>query len=233
MKISLILPVFNEEENIPLTVPIVKIALQETGVPSEVIIVDDGSTDNTWDAILNLKDPMIKIIKHDRNLGVGAAIRTGLGLSKGDVVIVFDADLSYESAKVGELLKSIQNCDIALCSPYMKGGSVVDISYTRHFLSWLVSSIYALVTGVNLTCFTSMVRAYRAEALRSIKIEHDGFESQAEMIVKLAWKGFRIVEIPGVLTGRKKGYSKFKVFRETYRTAKLLLELLSMRLSVH
>src|SRR3989338_4818763 len=109
MKLSIIIPVFNEEKTVPELLKKVN-RLKIDGVDKEVIVVDDGSTDATASVISNFKFPIsnFKIIKHKKNQGKGAAVRTGIENSTGDYVIIQDADLEYDPSQIKDLVKPIQ-----------------------------------------------------------------------------------------------------------------------------
>lgn len=227
MKLSVLIPVYNEEQNIDLTLSTLRQALE--GIADfEIIVIDDGSKDGTLERIM--KHNYVNVISHSRNRGLGAAVRTGIAACAGDVIITYDSDLSYDVSHIPRLIRAIDACDAVTCSPYGRGGRVIGINILRLLLSKAISVAYSLITGVNLSCFTSMCRAYQSIALRTINIEFDGFESQAEILCKLALKGYTIREIPAGLRVRLRGYSKFKTLGVMIRHLRLLVFLVKLRI---
>jgi len=229
LELSVLIPVYNEEENIGQTLSAVRQALEGEGITDfEIVVVDDGSTDSTIKTIG--KHGQVKIVSHSVNRGLGAAIRTGVAACNGDVILTYDSDLSYDATYLPRLIRAIRTCDAVTCSPYTSGGRVIGINILRLLLSRVISAVYSLLTGAKLSCFTSMCRAYKSAVLRAVAIEFDGFESQAEIMAKLALKGYEIREIPASLRVRLRGYSKFKTLKVMVRHLGLLLFLVRLRI---
>ena len=123
MKISVIIPCYNEENTIQQIIELVRNALNEREY--EIILVDDGSSDNTSQIIkdLSLNEDSIVVFTHELNLGKGAALRSGFNACSGDVVIIQDADLEYDPSEYGKLLKPIQDgkADVVYGSRFKSG----------------------------------------------------------------------------------------------------------------
>ena len=188
MKISVVIPCYNEETTIQEILKLVQIALNDK--EHEIILVDDGSTDNTSQIIydLSLNENTIVVISHGLNLGKGAALRSGFNASSGDVVIIQDADLEYDPSEYGKLLKPIQDgkADVVYGSRF-KSGAEARVLYYWHrlgnsFLTWL-SNIF---TNLNLTDMETCYKVFRKEVLEQIIIEEDRFGFEPEITAKIA-----------------------------------------------
>ena len=188
MKISVIIPCYNEENTIQQIIELVRNELNEREY--EIILVDDASTDNTSQIIkdLSLNEDTIVVITHELNLGKGAALRSGLNACSGDVVIIQDADLEYDPSEYGKLLKPIQDgkADVVYGSRF-KSGAEARVLYYWHrlgnlFLTWL-SNIF---TNLNLTDMETCYKVFRKEVLEQIIIEEDRFGFEPEITAKIA-----------------------------------------------
>ena len=127
VKISVIIPMFNEEENVTETIARIKRLLEESGDPYEIIPVNDGSTDNTLDVLDKIAsaDPHIRVVSYWKNGGRGKALRYGFKAASGRYIATIDADLSYDPAYILQMAQTLDeesDIDVVLVSPYMKGG---------------------------------------------------------------------------------------------------------------
>lgn len=190
MKLSVIIPVFNEEKTIG---KILKRVLSQQTV-WEVVVVDDGSTDNTRQVLQQTRDKKIKILHHQKNSGKGAALRTGLEKVTGDFVIIQDADLEYNPKEYEKLLK--ESCEkVVVYGSRIKGDN--PHAYTRTYLgNVLITTFCNLLFGTNLTDIYTCYKLMPVKIAKSLKIKSGGFEVEAEITAKLAKKGIKIIEIP-------------------------------------
>ncbi len=200
MKLSIIIPVYNEEKTIEAALR--KVAA-ETVAPweKEIIVVDDGSADNSKSIVsafanASANKENFKIISHDKNRGKGAALRTGIEAATGDAVIVQDADLEYDPADFPRLLSELRDASIAAVygsrniSPRRRGYPHYVLGVA--ILSWFTNLLYRSRLTDVYTCY----KLIRTDVLRSLRTESDGFEWEAEVTAKLLRAGYRIVEIP-------------------------------------
>lgn len=219
MDLSIVIPMFNEAENVRATVARVEEALSAFEGEYEIVAVNDGSTDTTLDILreVALQNQTLRVVSYPRNVGRGKALRTGFREARGDLVVSIDADLSYDPKYILDLLRVLENekdIDLVLASPYMPGGGVQDVPTFRLLVSKLGNKILRLAMPNRIYTSTGIFRAYRRKVLDSLELESDGKEIHLEILSKAIALGFRVKEVPAVLTGRKKGRSKFK-FRKT------------------
>jgi len=216
MKISVIIPMYNEEDNVMRTLTSVEDLLIEYG-DHEIIVVDDGSFDNTSKLAEEFKsnNSNIHVLKHPVNMGMGRALRTGFEKAEGDVIITIDADLSYDPSYIPILFENLdESNDVIIGSQYMDGGKTEDIPPLRLFVSKMANRIVGYAMGENIRTVTGVLRAYKKEVLDSVELDSNGTEINPEILAKAKAVGFNIKEIPVTLKGRKLGKSKVR-FRST------------------
>ena len=222
MDLSIVIPMFNEAENAESTLNRVEEVLASFTGTYEVIVVNDGSLDNTLEVLNRLaeQDRKLKIVSYAKNVGRGMALRKGFKESSGEIVVSIDADLSYSPQYILDLVGALRRepeLDLVLASPYMPGGGVKNVPALRLCVSKLGNRILRLVMPNRIYTSTGIFRAYRKKVLDSLELESDGKEIHLEILSKALALGYRVKEIPAILTGRKKGRSKFK-FRKTTAT---------------
>jgi glycosyltransferase involved in cell wall biosynthesis len=200
MKISVVIPVFNEAATIEQIVARVR----ETPYEKEIIIVDDGSTDGTREKLAGLRNfPEIKIVLHERNQGKCAALRTGFKLATGDIIVVQDADLEYNPAEYGTLLKPIIDgyADVVFGSRFLGGPHRV--LYYWHFLgNQFLTTLSNMMSNINLTDMETCYKVFRREVLDGITLKSERFGFDPEFTAKVAAKNCRIYEVPISYQGR-------------------------------
>jgi glycosyltransferase involved in cell wall biosynthesis len=219
MDLSIIIPMFNEAENVEATLRRVEEGLASFQGTYEIIAVNDGSLDNTLEILekVAVQNGRVRIVSHSKNIGRGMALRTGFRESKGEIVVSIDADLSYDPRYILELLKVLrtdEDIDFVLASPYMPGGGVQNVPFLRLWISRLGNKILRFAMPNRIYTSTGIFRAYRRRVLESLELESEGKEIHLEILSKALALGYRVKEIPAILTGRKRGKSKFK-FRKT------------------
>jgi glycosyltransferase involved in cell wall biosynthesis len=219
MDLSIVIPMFNEAENVEATLNQVEEALASFQGTYEIIAVNDGSLDNTLEIleILASKNGKIRVVSYSKNFGRGMALRTGFRESRGKNVVSIDADLSYNPHYIIDFVETLrleEDIDFVLASPYMPGGGVQNVPFLRLWISKLGNKILRLAMPNRIYTSTGIFRAYRRKVLDSLELESDGKEIHLEILSKAIALGFRVKEIPVVLANRKKGRSKFK-FRKT------------------
>jgi glycosyltransferase involved in cell wall biosynthesis len=222
MDLSIIIPMFNEAENAEATLKRVKEAMVSFQGTYEIVAVNDGSTDNTLEELKGVadKNEKVKVVSYAKNFGRGRALREGFKRSKGEIVASIDADLSYDPHYILDFIETLKkepDIDFVLASPYMPGGGVQNVPFLRLWISKFGNKILRLAMPNRIYTSTGIFRAYRKRVLDSLEIESDGKEIHLEILSKALALGYRVKEMPTILTGRKKGKSKFK-FRKTTLT---------------
>ena len=203
--VSIILPAFNEEAILENNVSLLYDYLEtlEGLYAWEIIIVNDGSTDNTRsiaDALAESK-PNLSAYHHIVNRNLGTALRTGFKHSNGDYVIVLDIDLSYSPDHIEKLLSEIKTtqADMVIASPYMKGGKNTAVPKLRLLLSKTVNFMMRKASRLNIYTFTGMVRAYNGDFIRSLNTKSSTFDINTEILLKAYILRARVIEIPAHL----------------------------------
>ncbi len=214
--ISIVIPCYNESEGIPQLrtrlLPVVKELEKSDAV--EIIFVDDGSTDNTNQLLReNFSENFTKIVKHEKNMNLGAAVRTGLLAASGDIIVTMDSDCTYAPENIPKMIAQLKDCDIVTASPYHPDGKIIGVPEYRLFLSRGVTAIYNLVSGRHLYTWTALFRAYKREVISEITITNNDFIALVELLVKAANRGAKIKEAPETLYVRKYGTSKMRLLR--------------------
>ncbi|MCK9580878.1 MAG: glycosyltransferase [Methanoregula sp.] len=220
--ISIIFPLYNERDNVVHynadLFPIIDEISKKTGERFEFIFVDDGSSDDTVEQVnaLTRTRSDIKVLVHQKNSGMGTAIKTGLGASLGELVITMDADLTFRPVDVEKLIEKYRetNADCISGSPYLEKGLMEEVTPFRLFMSKSVNFLYRMLLGNGITCVSPIFRLYRRSVLMEMNISSRNFEINAEIISKLLIGGKKVVEIPVPLLKRKYGESKINLKKE-------------------
>jgi len=209
---------YNEEENVTKTLAEIAAVLQNYD-DYEILVVDDGSKDQTYELAekFSSNNQHVKVLKHQTNLGMGYALRTGFEKAKYDIIVTIDADLSYSPNHIPLLVKELEKdetIDIVVGSPYMAGGTVEEVPFFRLFISKMANKFVGFSMDENLSTVTGILRAYRKDVLDSLDLESSGTAINLEILSKASATRYKFKEIPAVLKGRKLGESKLK-FRAT------------------
>jgi glycosyltransferase involved in cell wall biosynthesis len=214
MKLSVIIPCYNEKNTIESIVAAVKAAPIAN---TEIIIVDDFSTDGTRDVLKTLS--VDKVIMHDFNQGKGAALRTGFKHATGDVVVVQDADLEYDPQEYPILLEPILKgkADVVFGSRFM-GSSAHRVVYFWHCMgNKFLTLLSNMFTNINLTDMETCYKMFRREVIQNIKIEEDRFGFEPEITAKVAKGGWRIYEVGISYYGRTYSEGKKIGWKDGFR----------------
>lgn len=208
MKLSIIIPVFNEENTITDLLKLVKNI--DYGIPTEIIVVNDGSTDKTYEQLLKVKNIVkdIKIISYKKNRGKGYAIRRGIRNIKGDIIIIQDADFEYDPNQITTLIKPIieGQYNVVYGSRFL--GSCKNMKFSFLFGNKFLTFITNLLFGTQLTDIETCYKTIRKDVLHELNLESDGFEIEAEITAKILKNGYKIKEIPIRYKARSKEAGK-------------------------
>lgn len=206
MKLSIIVPVYNEEKTVGQTLKRLD-NLQLKSVQKEIIIVDDGSTDATELKIRSrsLRDEIrnFKVFRHTKNLGKGAAVKTGIDHATGDYILIQDADLEYDPSYIPKLIDPIQNgkTKVVYGTRLNRLPNLTDEERTfRFFLHYvgnrLLSFITSILYGQWITDMETGYKVFPRSAVKNIKLSSRGFNFEPEITGKLLRMGFKIIEVP-------------------------------------
>ena len=207
MKLSVIIPVFNEASTIAAIIDRVQAAPYD----KQIVVVDDCSTDGTREALKALEDTSknLRILFHDKNLGKGAALRTAFATVEGDLVVIQDADLEYDPKDYPVLLEPLLDgrADVVYGSRFLGGPHRVLLFW--HFLgNKFLTLLSNALTNINLTDMETGYKAFRREILDNIAFKSNRFGFEPEFTAKVARHKYRIYEVPISYSGR--GYSEGK-----------------------
>jgi glycosyltransferase involved in cell wall biosynthesis len=220
--LTVIVPVYNERATVAEIVRRVRAA--EVPLTVDVIVVDDGSNDGTDKVLAAIEDSTVRVVTHERNQGKGAAIRTGLGNARGDLVVIQDADLEYDPDDWPKLLE-----------PVLKHKAVV--VYGSRFtgerknmmpLHWVGNRFLSLVTNVLYSCTLSdMETCYKLfdrRVLDGITVVSNRFDFEPEITAKVLRRGYRIYEVPISYAGREMDEGKKITWRDGIGALKALIK---------
>jgi len=219
--LSILIPVYNEVDNIlPLFKGLTKV-LKTIGRPYEVIFIDDGSTDGTLDALvdLNRKSANTKVISFSRNFGQTAALSAGIDSCNGDIIIPMDGDLQNDPENILLLLQKIEE-GYDVVSGWRKDRK--DPFLTRRFPSILANKIISFIGGVHLHDYGCTLKAYRKDILKNIRLYG---EMHRFIPIYAKWVGAHVAEIPVHHLARQSGYSKYGMSR----VLKVILDLMVVK----
>jgi glycosyltransferase involved in cell wall biosynthesis len=170
---------------------------------SEILIVDDGSTDETPDiaAAFAATRPDVRLLRHKVNFRLGQTLRYAFSESRGDYVVVIDSDLSYSVDHIGRMLETMEaeHARVVIASPYMKGGTTTAIPWRREFMSKSVNRLLATTSHYDVSTVTGLVRCYDGPFIRSLDLKAMGPEINTEILYKSWVMRARMVEIPAHL----------------------------------
>lgn len=237
MSLSLIIPCFNESDSIAQLYEqlcAIRPQLERHGA-FELVLVDDGSTDDTFarltDAFAGWHN--VTIVRHDRNRGLGAALRTGFAHAHGEVIVTTDSDGTYPFTTIPGLLYLLQpGVDIVTASPYHPEGGIEGVPAYRQLFSRGASLLYRMLVDPQLHTYTAMYRAYRREVIERIPTTADGFVMVTELLVGALLAGYRVVEYPAVLRVRRYGQSKARVWQITRAHLRFQAHVVRQRLTM-
>jgi len=220
MTLSVVIPLYNEEENIQLLHERLRKALDPLAREYEILFVDDGSTDRSLSLLEKIQadDKRVIVLSLRRNFGQTAAFAAGFDFARGDVVVTMDGDLQNDPADIPKLLEMIKDND--LVSGWRKKRK--DPFFTRRFPSIIANWLISKVTGVKLHDYGCSLKAYRREVIKNLKL----YGEMHRFIPAVAsWYGVRVAEVETVHHPRLHGKSKYGISR----TIKVVLDLITVK----
>jgi glycosyltransferase involved in cell wall biosynthesis len=200
--LSVVMPVYNEAATV---VEVIKIVLAQRPV-QQLIVVDDASTDGTWEKLQSVTDgdARVTLVRHEKNQGKGAALRTGFARAIAPVVMVQDADLEYDPAEYHRLLVPILSgkADVVFGSRFLGAGAHRVLYYWHSVGNTLLTTFSNMATNLNLTDMEACYKVFRREIIQQIKIEENRFGFEPEVVSKMARLKVRIYEVAISYYGR-------------------------------
>jgi len=198
-KISVIIPAYNEEKTIGIVLRKL-IENMPKDYEYEIIVVDDGSMDNTAEVVnkISQKTRKVILVKHQSNRGYGEALKSGFNTAKGDIIVTLDADGQHDPRKISENINPIieNEADLVIGSRFLGQFDKGTISLGRKIKLKFLSLLTYILCKKTLTDVTSNYRAYRRKIIEDLEIENKGLGASFEIIFKLTKKGLRIKEVP-------------------------------------
>lgn len=204
--VTVVAPCYNEEAILELNINTIVAYMKglEYKYNWEILIVNDGSKDKTGpiaDALAEKSNGKIRVVHHPTNLNLGNAMKTGFANSKGDVIVIMDIDLSYDTGNIERMVDKLveKNADMVIASPYMKGGKVTAVPFQRRVMSRWVNRFMQFAAQDKYHTFTGMVRAYRKSFIQTLNLKTRDYEINPEIMYKAMILRARIEEIPSHL----------------------------------
>lgn len=200
MKLSVVIPVYNERRTIEEIIR----RVEGVAIEKEIIVVDDCSTDGTRDVLKKLEDRNeIKVIYQPRNQGKGAALREGFKHATGDIIVVQDADLEYDPREYPQLIAPIVEgkADVVYGSRFLSGPHRV-LFFWHYVGNKILTTLSNMLTDLNLSDMETCYKAFRADVIKRIKLRENRFGFEPEVTAKIARMGCRVYEVPISYHGR-------------------------------
>lgn len=227
MKIDVIVPLYNEQDNIPLLFE--KFLKVRNKIKFDLLLINDCSKDLTSSIIDRLakKNKFVIAVHNKKNCGWGGSLKIGFehALKRGaDVILCMDGDLTHDPAYIPDFVKAIkEGADLAIGSRFVKGGGMANVPVYRLLLSEISNPFFHAVMPLKTKDLTGGFRAHNRRLLQDMYIESNGFYINLEMTIKAECMGFKVVEIPIIIYPRYKGQSSRKILFEIPKYLKFLI----------
>ena len=202
MKLSIIIPCFNEIYTVKKLIEKVK-NVKLDYCEKEIIVIDDCSTDGTFEILKDISD--IIILKHDTNMGKGMAIKTGLKKTTGDIILIQDADLEYDPKDYNNLIQPffLADADVVYGSRFIGGSSYIRIHYFWHYIANKLLTFFCnIFTNLSMSDMETCYKVFKKDLIKDITLEQKRFGIEPELTIKLSKKTNKFYEVPITYNGR-------------------------------
>jgi glycosyltransferase involved in cell wall biosynthesis len=217
VEVSILIPACNEELTLGETLHQIGVVCSSLGSSSEIIVIDDGSTDSTSSIAHSAG---VIVLRHDTNRGYGAALKTGLRAARGERVVIIDADLTYPPGRIAELLDGLAEADMVVGA---RTGESVHIPLLRRPAKWLLSKLANRVASRKIPDLNSGLRAFKKDlALRYMHLYPEGFSFTTTLTLAALCDGYEVRYVP-VNYSKRTGKSKINPLRDTFNFVVLIL----------
>ncbi|MFQ6014167.1 MAG: polyprenol monophosphomannose synthase [Anaerolineae bacterium] len=206
-QVSVILPTYNERENIG---PLIAAIHENVPEPTQIIVVDDDSPDRTWQAVEEIAkaDGTVQLLRRVGRKGLTSAIAEGINLARGEVIVWMDCDFSMPPEVIPTLLKALKKSDVAVGSRYVAGGQDAGHSLIGQLFSRTINLFASLLLGFAIRDYTSGFIAARRKVLDDIGLRGDYGEYCIDLLYRARTRGYQVVEVPYRCLPRRSGQSK-------------------------
>jgi len=226
VKVSIVIPVYNEQSLLPRLLDRVEAAPLPDGVTMEIVVVDDCSTDGTRDWLQEhaASRAGVTLRLHENNAGKGAALRTGFAAATGDIVLVQDADLEYDPREYPQLLQPLLDgrADVVFGTRFL--GQTHRVLYYWHSVgNWLLTTLSNMLSNLNLSDMECCYKVFRADVLRRVTLVENRFGFEPEITAKVAKLGCRIYEVAVSYSGRTYAEGKKIGWRDGFSALRCIM----------
>jgi len=220
--LSVVIPCYNEEESITETIESVKSELKAIKESFEIIVINDGSTDSTPKILQKLEG--IRVVNHEKNIGYGAALKTGLRYAIGDYILITDADQSYPAREIPKLIKYMRDYDMVVGARSAKSRG---ISLVRKLGKFTISKTANLLVGEKIPDINSGLRVFRKDmAMKFYSLYPNGFSFTITITLAAITNGFSVKYVP-IEYHKRRGKSKINIFRDGFNFLTLMIRMVT------
>lgn len=216
LDLSIVLPTYNEKENIVILIPLLEKILKGNNLKGEIIIVDDNSPDKTYEEAenLNKKYGNIRVLLREKKEGIGVALREGYNQSEGNIILSMDADMSFDTAVMLDLIKKLEEGYDLVVGKKMNYEAQTSKTLVQRTISKCGNKFMSMISGIKIQDFTANFRAMKKNVWQATNTREKTNVFLFEMMLMAKHKGFKIGEVPVVFKDRIYGESKIRISKE-------------------